>query len=155
MLPRRFVGSLRLQATWVCLPVLIVLCWAALAIGTQIPIAAQPRTETETKLNTSALVVAPNLSAQLAKFKPVRMPFDSARLSPREQQLVGKLVKACQSLEAIYCRQSDPEGHLATTMMHEISHGLGPAFARTRFGQPPTHLLGQRLGLQHHTRLRA
>lgn len=82
------------------------------------------------------MVVVPNLTAQLAKFKPVRMPFDSARLSPREQQLVGKLVKACQSLEAIYCRQSDPEGHLATTMMHEISHGLGPAFARTRFGHP-------------------
>jgi len=55
-------------------------------------------------------VVAPNLTAQLAKFRPVRMPFDSARLSPRERQLVGKLVEACQFLEAIYWRQSDPEG---------------------------------------------
>jgi len=27
------------------------------------------------------------------------------------------------------------EGYLATTMMHEISHGLGPAFARTAAGR--------------------
>jgi len=55
-------------------------------------------------------VVAPNLSAQLAKFKPVRMPFDSSRLTSQEQLLVAKLVAACQFLESIYWRQSDPEG---------------------------------------------
>ena len=56
------------------------------------------------------LVSAPNLMEELAKFKPVRMAFDSTHLSMREQQMVGKLVEACQNLESIYWRQSDPEG---------------------------------------------
>ncbi|HEX4643323.1 MAG TPA: hypothetical protein VH161_07640 [Candidatus Acidoferrales bacterium] len=59
---------------------------------------------------TQKLVIAPNLTQELAKFKAVRMPFDSAHLSLREVQLVGKLVEACQELESIYWRQSDPEG---------------------------------------------
>jgi hypothetical protein len=54
--------------------------------------------------------IALNLMQELAKFKPVRMPFDSAHLTAREQQMVGKLVEACQDLESIYWRQSDPEG---------------------------------------------
>jgi hypothetical protein len=54
--------------------------------------------------------VAPDLADQVAKFQRVRMPFDSAKLSPRERQLVGKLVEACQFLEDIYWRQSDVEG---------------------------------------------
>src|SRR4029077_19270414 len=41
------------------------------------------------KFDSSSLAVAPNLSAQIAKFRQVRMPFDSARLSPRERQLVS------------------------------------------------------------------
>ncbi len=56
------------------------------------------------------LVIAPDLEAQAAKFKPVRMPYDAARLTERERQMVAKLVEACQSLESIYWRQSDPEG---------------------------------------------
>ncbi len=56
------------------------------------------------------IVVAPDLMAELAKFKPVQMPFDSSHLSAREQQMVAKLVEACQNLESIYWRQSDPEG---------------------------------------------
>ena len=63
-----------------------------------------------TKFDTSNLVIAPNLAAQLAKFKPVRMPYDSAQLTARERQMIGKLVEACQDLESIYWRQSDPEG---------------------------------------------
>jgi hypothetical protein len=63
-----------------------------------------------TKLDTSNLVIASNLAAQLAKFKSVRMPFDSAHLTPRERQMIGKLVEACQDLESIYWRQSDPNG---------------------------------------------
>jgi hypothetical protein len=55
-------------------------------------------------------VIAPNLMQELAKFKPVRMSFDSAHLTAREQQMAGKLVEACQALESIYWRQSDPEG---------------------------------------------
>jgi hypothetical protein len=56
------------------------------------------------------LAVAPNLMEELAKFKPVRMLYDSAHLSIREQQMVRKLVEACWDLESIYWRQSDPEG---------------------------------------------
>ncbi|HWX39157.1 MAG TPA: hypothetical protein VNY09_07930 [Candidatus Sulfotelmatobacter sp.] len=55
-------------------------------------------------------VISPNLKEELAKFKPVRMPFDASQLTPRETQMIGKLVKACQALESIYWRQSDPEG---------------------------------------------
>src|SRR5579863_9230217 len=62
------------------------------------------------KFDTSDLVIAPNLAAELAKFKQVRMPYDSAHLTARERQMVAKLVEACQSLEFIYWRQSDPEG---------------------------------------------
>jgi hypothetical protein len=98
--------------TWASLPVLIAFSWTVRttlrASQTKNPDTTQAKTEA--KLNTSKLVVAPNLSTQLAKFKPVRMPFDSSRLTSSEQLLVAKLVAACQSLESIYWRQSDPEG---------------------------------------------
>jgi Peptidase family M49 len=56
------------------------------------------------------LKVAADLGQRLAKFRRVRMPFQTAGLSAREQQLVRKLVEACGYLESIYWRQSDPEG---------------------------------------------
>jgi hypothetical protein len=56
------------------------------------------------------LIVAPDLAQRLAKFRRVQMPFRTAGLSAREQQLVRKLVEACTYLESIYWRQSDPEG---------------------------------------------
>ena len=56
------------------------------------------------------LKVAPDLAQRLAKFRRVQMPFRTAGLSAREQQLVHKLVEACGYLESIYWRQSDPEG---------------------------------------------
>ena len=63
------------------------------------------------KGNASAnLKVAPDLDRQLAKFRRVRMPFQTSGLTAREQQLVHKLVEACGYLESIYWRQSDPEG---------------------------------------------
>ena len=89
-----------------------ILIWIALASmvhARQQPNAAAPE-KAESKLDTSKLVVAPDLAAQVTKFQRVQMPFDSAKLSPRERQLVGKLVEACQFLEDIYWRQSDPEG---------------------------------------------
>lgn len=58
----------------------------------------------------SALWVAPDVSRILAKWRRVEMPFDSSRLTPRERQLVGKLVEASQYLDDIYWRQSDPQG---------------------------------------------
>jgi len=56
------------------------------------------------------LKVAPDLEKRLAQFRRVSMPFRTAGLSDREQQLVKKLVEACSYLESIYWRQSDPEG---------------------------------------------
>jgi hypothetical protein len=56
------------------------------------------------------LKVAADLEQRLAKFQRVRMPFQTAGLSAREQQLVRNLVEACGYLESIYWRQSDPEG---------------------------------------------
>ncbi len=58
----------------------------------------------------AGLVVAPDLSRELAKFREVRMPYNSSRLSARERRMVGKLVDASRYLEDIYWRQSDPEG---------------------------------------------
>ena len=54
--------------------------------------------------------VVPDLDQRLAEFRRVPMPFRTASLSVREQQLVRKLVEACGYLESIYWRQSDPEG---------------------------------------------
>jgi hypothetical protein len=56
----------------------------------------------------SALWVAPDLDRILAKWKRVEMPFDSARLSARERELVAKLVEASQDLDDIYWQQADP-----------------------------------------------
>ena len=64
----------------------------------------------DTQPGSQNLVIAPNLMEELAKFKAVRMPFDSTHLSMHEQLMIGKLVEACQDLESIYWRQSDPEG---------------------------------------------
>jgi hypothetical protein len=55
------------------------------------------------------LKVAPDLKKRLAQFQRVPMPFRTAGLSAREQQLVRKLVEVCNYLESIYWRQSDPE----------------------------------------------
>jgi hypothetical protein len=77
-------------------------------------IEAQQTPPAKTKMGaqktTQNLVIAPNLTEELAKFKPVEMPFDSAKLTSREKQLVEKLVEACQHLEQIFWLQSDPEG---------------------------------------------
>jgi len=90
------------------LAALALILIAALAIKAQEGAPAKKNTGSQTA--TQNLVVAPNLMQELAKFKPVKMPFDSAQLSPRERQLVDKLVEACQHLESIYWLQSDPEG---------------------------------------------
>src|SRR5215467_2349725 len=58
----------------------------------------------------AGLKVAPDLDQRLAKFRRVRMPFNRAGLTVREQKLVRKLVEASGYLESIYWRQSDPQG---------------------------------------------
>src|SRR5271156_996176 len=54
--------------------------------------------------------VAADLGQRLARSRRVQMPFRTAGLTAREQQLVRKLVEACGYLESIYWRQSDPDG---------------------------------------------
>ena len=79
-------------------------------------IAAAQEKKTRTMVGSAAkdgapasLNVAPDIAERLAKFRRVQMPFRTAGLSAREQQLVRKLVEACGYLESIYWRQSDPE----------------------------------------------
>src|SRR5438034_11174691 len=50
-----------------------------------------------------------DISAQLAKFKPVKMQFNAAGLTAQERKMVLKLVEAAQDLESVYWRQSDPK----------------------------------------------
>jgi hypothetical protein len=54
--------------------------------------------------------VAPDLDARLARFKAVKMPYNSSALSARERQMVDQLVVALRQLENMFWRQSDPEG---------------------------------------------
>jgi hypothetical protein len=58
---------------------------------------AQSAPDLSALLNT----VAPDLDKRLARFKPVRMPY--------ERQMVEQLVIACRELENIFWRQSDPQ----------------------------------------------
>jgi hypothetical protein len=54
-------------------------------------------------------VVAPDLSARLAKWRRVEMPYDASGLTEKERQLVDKLVDASRYLDDIFWRQSDPD----------------------------------------------
>src|SRR5215467_12566470 len=64
-----------------------------------------PKVDVATSLKT----VVPDLSQRLARFKPVKMPYNAAGLSAREREMVEQLVIACRELESMYWRQSDPE----------------------------------------------
>jgi hypothetical protein len=75
------------------------------------------------------LKVVGDLQQRLAKFKRVQMPFQTAGLSPREQQLVHKLVEACGYLESVYWRQSDPEG---LTMYQSLASSRNPRDVQLR-----------------------
>ncbi len=58
------------------------------------------------------------IQQQLAKWKPVHMPYDAARLSERERKMVDQLVIASRAMEEIYWRQIDPDAlklYLSTT----------------------------------------
>ena len=116
--------ALRARAS---LAALIVVSWAVQSTQAQNPNSA--RTEAETKVDTSKLVIAPDLAMEVAKFKPLRMHFDSSKLTPRERQMVGKLVEACQYLESMYWRQSDPEG---LKLYHALAGNTVPRDAQLR-----------------------
>jgi hypothetical protein len=50
------------------------------------------------------------IAQRLAKWKPVQMPLNASALSPKERQMVDKLVEACRLLDDVYWRQSDLAG---------------------------------------------
>jgi hypothetical protein len=58
---------------------------------------------------TAQLVVAPDIERRLSRFKPVEMPFSTARFSAREKKLLETLIAASRDLENLYWRQSDPD----------------------------------------------
>jgi hypothetical protein len=66
---------------------------------------AQPKVDVAVALKT----VTPDLEQRLARFKPVKMPYNSAALSQRERDMIDQLVVALHELENIYWRQSDPD----------------------------------------------
>src|SRR5215475_11406185 len=82
-------------------PMTRALAVAALLLSTTI--LAQPKVDVAAALKT----VTPDLGQRLARFKPVKMPYNSAGLSARERELVEQLVVACRELESMYWRQSD------------------------------------------------
>jgi hypothetical protein len=88
--------------------------WFLLSFILGLMAAAQDTTKSK-KGDASACVtcdmkVVPDLADQLAKWKPIDVPFNKQGLSPREIKMVNKLVEATQYLEDIFWRQSDPEG---------------------------------------------
>lgn len=69
------------------------------------------------------LTVVPDLNQRLAQFQQVSMPFNKAALSPREVQLVNKLVEAARAFESIYWRQNDPD---AITLYQQLRGSNDP-----------------------------
>src|ERR1041385_2936694 len=67
---------------------------------------AQPNVDVAAALKS----VTPDLDQRLARFKPVRMPYNPAALSTREREMVDQLVVALRAIESMYWRQSDPDG---------------------------------------------
>ena len=107
-----------------------VLTLAAIVLGAGIaaqrgPAPASPGVDAAAALRT----VVPDVDRRLAQFKPVQMPFDSAALNARERQMVDQLVIACQRLESMYWRQSDPT---AMTLYKALQSNHTPAADKLR-----------------------
>ncbi len=73
--------------------------------------------------------VAPDLEQRLAKWRPVKMPFNSSGLSAKERSLVEKLVEASRYIEDIYWRQSDPD---ALVLYGSLQGSTNPADEKLR-----------------------
>jgi hypothetical protein len=110
MLPAFLRSNCSRRSIWVCAALLALILFFTTIFNIRAQDSTPARAKTKVQSGAQNLVIAPNLMEELAKFKPVRMPFDSAHVPTREQQMVAKLVEACQDLESIYWRQSDPEG---------------------------------------------
>ncbi len=107
-----------------------VLTLAAIAVGVGVAAQRGPAPPAPGVDATAALrTVVPDLDRRLAQFKPVQMPFDSAALNARERQMVDQLVIACQRLESMYWRQSDPT---AMTLYKALQSNNTPAADKLR-----------------------
>ena len=86
--------------TWASLPVLIALSWTVQTTlrATQTPKPGAAQAKTEKKLDTSTRVVAPNLSAQLAKFKIHPWLEDGSGLSRRDWTTPREVVVTLQHM---------------------------------------------------------
>lgn len=71
---------------------------------------AAPATKPVPPARSAKWKVVADLDKRLAHYQAVNMPFNQQGLSAKEVQLVNKLVEASRFLDAIYWRQSDPEG---------------------------------------------
>ena len=69
------------------------------------------------------------ITAQLAHYRQVRMPFVATGLSERERKLVGKLVDATRLLDEVFWEQSDPAG---LALYRSLAHSTDPAKQRLR-----------------------
>ena len=78
---------------------------AALLLACSAGVLGQPNVDVAAALKSAA----PDLDQRLARFKQVKMPYNSAALSERERAMVDQLVIALRELENIYWRQSDPD----------------------------------------------
>jgi Peptidase family M49 len=61
------------------------------------------------KARSQGLDVVPDLKQRLARFRQVEMAFNPTGLSPRQKQMILKLVDASRDLDNIYWRQVDPD----------------------------------------------
>jgi hypothetical protein len=86
---------------------------AALLLGLAACSAAPDATPPAATPSAAARAVAAALAdygPQLARFREVNMPYDASALTPKQQQLVAKLLEATRGLEELFWEQSDPEG---------------------------------------------
>src|SRR5438034_4468095 len=108
--PREWIGAIRatirtMKAGLLAIALASTVLDAA-AIG---PHAAPPNRLPPADVAFALKTAVPDLGKRLAHFKPITVPFASAGLTPRERQMVDQLVLACQFLERMYWRQSDPD----------------------------------------------
>ncbi len=97
-----------MKASWVVLAVVLVVVLVQLPSFSQ---TNQSHSAVKKKAPAAGdLHIASDLAQRLTRFKQVQMPFHNGDYSPRERQLIAKLVDACRLLDDIYWRQADPEG---------------------------------------------
>jgi hypothetical protein len=103
---------------------------AAVVAAIGAPHAQQPLPSVD--VDTALKTVVPDLDARIARFKPVKMPFNAAGLDARERQMIDQLVVALRQIENMYWRQSDPQGlalykaleHVDTPLARSTRHYL-------------------------------